>query len=131
MKTSTTSKMLLPVLDSKGYTVCGTIGLANLEKRHRRKKVCKAAQDKRDKEKNSKDRTILSFLKPKATVVPSTVSSPVPVHGYKLAQQSNKSVAISTTPQGRVVSLAVLPVSGPIFNNFIKTLKNLVKELPI
>ena len=29
-----------------------------------------------------------------------------------------------------MVSLAVLPVSGPIFNNFIKTLQNLVKELP-
>ena len=55
MKTSTTSKMPLPVLDSEGYTVfpdcdscvnCGTIGLANLEKRHHGKKVCKAAQDK-------------------------------------------------------------------------------------
>ena len=58
MKTSMTSKMLLPVLDFKGYTVCpdcdscvncGTIGLANLEKRHCGKKVCKAAQDRQDK----------------------------------------------------------------------------------
>jgi hypothetical protein len=49
---------------------CGTIGLANLEKRHRGKKVCKAAQEKQDKEvKIRKDRSILNLLKPKATII--------------------------------------------------------------
>ena len=66
----------LPVLDAEGYTLCpdcdsrvkcGTIGLANLEKRHRGTKICKAAQEKRDKAKTRKNGTILRFLKPKAT----------------------------------------------------------------
>jgi hypothetical protein len=54
----------------------GTIGLANLEKRHRGKKVCNAAQEKRDKEaKKRKDGSILNFLKPKTAIVPSKVNS--------------------------------------------------------
>jgi hypothetical protein len=146
--TSDSSKVLVPpVLDAEGYAICpdcdsrvncGTIGLANLEKRHRGKKVCKTAQEKRDKVKKSKDRTILSFLKPKAAIIPSTVSSQVPVHSYKLALQSVTDTSligptISTTsgpPQREAVSLKVLPVSGPTFSNFIKKLQNLVKDLP-
>ncbi|KAF8223005.1 hypothetical protein L208DRAFT_1412560 [Tricholoma matsutake] len=51
--------MALPILDAEGYAICpdcdshvncGTIGLANLEKCHRGKKICKAAQQKQDKE---------------------------------------------------------------------------------
>jgi len=77
--------MALPILDAEGYAICpdcdsrincGTIGIANLEKRHCGKKICKAMQQKRDKEaKKKKDGNILSFLKPKATSVPSTVVS--------------------------------------------------------
>ena len=62
-------KIMLPILDAEGYAVCpdcdscvncGTIGLANLEKRHRGRKTCKAAQEKRNKEaKKKKDGTIL------------------------------------------------------------------------
>ena len=137
---------MLPVLDAEGYAVCpdcgsrvncGTIGLANLEKRHRGKKICKAAQEKRDKSKKSKDRTILSFLKPKAAIIPSTAGSQVPVHNYKLVPQSviDTIPTTSTTPvppqlEGKSVPSKVLPVSGPIFSNFIKTLRNLVKNLP-
>jgi hypothetical protein len=58
------------------------IGLANLEKRHRGKKVCKAAQEKRDKNvKKQKEGNILNFLQPKAIRVTSTLSSQAPVHG--------------------------------------------------
>ena len=66
----------LPVLDAEGYTLCpdcnscvkcGTIGLASLENRHRGTKICKAAQEKRDKAKTRKNGTILRFLKSKAT----------------------------------------------------------------
>ena len=86
-----------PILDAEGYTVCpdcdahincGTIGLANLEKHHHGMKICKATQQKRDKEaRTSKNGNILSFLvtvKPKAKIVPSTIISPALVHGYKL-----------------------------------------------
>jgi hypothetical protein len=130
-----------PVLDAEGYALCpdcdsrikcSTIGLANLEKRHRGTKVCKAAQEKRDKKaKTRKDGTILSFLKLKAATVPSTVGSQAPVQNYKLAV-TDASPAVSTTPkapQSETVSKS-LPVTGPIFNSFIETLRNLVKDLP-
>ena len=91
--------MSLPILDAEEYAICpgcdshvncGTIGLTNLVKRHHGKKICKAAQQKQDKEaKKKKDRNILSFLKPKAASVPSMVDSPAPVHSYTLATHSN------------------------------------------
>ena len=115
---------------------CGTIGIANLEKRHRGTKVCKAAQEKRDKEaKKRKDGNILNFLKPKAAIVPSTVNSPAPVHSYELSSQSEpdaSSTASTTNVQGKAIgiSLTSQPVSGPISNIFIKMLQDLVKDLP-
>ena len=125
----------LPVLDAEGYAICpdcdshvncGTISLANLEKYHRGKKICKAAQQKRDKEaKKKKDGNILSFLKPKAASVPSTVNSPAPVHSYKLTTHSanNTVPATSTTAvQDETVSPMFKPVAGPISESFIKTL---------
>jgi hypothetical protein len=131
---------MLPVLDAEGYAICpdcdsrvncGTIGLANLEKRHRGKKICKAAQEKWDKAKKGNNGTILSFLKPKAAIVPLTVSRQLPVHSYKLALQSDMSPTISTTyPQDKVGSLKALPASGPNFNNLIEILQNLVRNLP-
>ena len=90
-------KITLPILDAKGYAVCpdcdshvncGTIRLANLEKRHRGRKTCKAAQEKKNKKaKKKKDGMIFSFLKPKATIVPPMVNNPAPVHSYKLTPQ--------------------------------------------
>ena len=140
IRTKTTKE--LPVLDAEGYAICpdcdsrvkcGTIGLANLEKRHRGTKVCKAAQEKRDKKaKTKKNGTILSFLKPKAAPVPSTVSSQARVHSYRLAA-TDAIPAVSTTPQAaqiETVSSTSLPVAAPIFNSFIETLRNLVKNLP-
>lgn len=139
IQTKTTA---LPVLDAEGYALCpdcdsrvkcGTIGLANLEKRHRGTKVCKAARAKQDKKaKTRKDGTILSFLKPKAPTVPSTVGSQAPVHSYKLAV-TDAIPAIYTTPQAaqsETVFSKLPAVTGPIFNSFIKILRNLVKNLP-
>ena len=133
----------LPILDAEGYAICpdcdsrvncGTIGLANLEKRHRGKKICKAMQQKRDKDtKKKKDGSILSFLKPKAANVPSTVNSPAPVHSYKLATHSPDdaipSVSTSSTT-GQTDTPTFEPISGPISDSFIKMLRNLVKDLP-
>jgi len=106
-------KTVLPILDAEGYAICpdcdsrvncGTIGLANLEKCHRGKKICKAVQQKRDKEvKKKKDGNILSFLKPKAASVPSTVDSSAPVHGYKLATHSNS--ATDTIPTASTIAM--------------------------
>ena len=113
---------------------CGTIGLANLEKRHRGKKVCKATQEKRDKEaKKRKEGSILNFLKPKATIVPLTVKSTAPVHSYKLPPQSEphaSSITSTTNVQDKTISLVSQPASRPISNSFIKMLQELVKDLP-
>ena len=125
--------------DCDSHVNCGTIGLAYLEKCHHGKKVCKTAQGKWDKAKKSKNRTILSFLKPKAAIIPSTVDSQVPVHSYKLTLQSvadtsTISPTISTTsgpPQcDKAVSSNNLPFLGLTFSNFVKKLQNLVKDLP-
>jgi len=136
----------IPVIDAEGYTVCpdcdsrincGTVGIANLEKRHRGKKVCKAAQEKRDKDtkKKKQNGTILSFLKPKTTIVPSTVSG----HGQAFVHSTTRSqpasvkdtcpVSSTTILRGRVVSSELQP-SGPIFNSFIDLFQNLVNDLP-
>ena len=78
------TQMALPTLDTEGYAVCldcdsrvncSTISLSNFKKHHHGKKICKAAQQKRNKEVEMKDNNILSFLKPKATSVPLTVNS--------------------------------------------------------
>ena len=119
--------------DCDSHVNCGTIGLANLEKRHHGKKVCKAAKEKRDKEaKKRKDRSILNFLKPKATIVPSTINSTAPVHSYKLPLWSEphvSSIASTTNVQGKTISLMSQPASGPISNSFIKMLQELVNNL--
>ena len=96
-------------------------------------KVCKAAQEKQDKKaKTRKDGTILSFLKPKAATVPSTVSSQAPVHSYKLAV-TDVIPAIYATPQAaqsETIFSKLPAVTGPIFNSIIEILQNLVKDLP-
>ena len=119
-----TSLKGIPFLDMEGYAVCpdcdshvncGTIGLANLEKCHCGKKVCIATQEKQDnKVKKRKDRSILNFLKPKATIVPSTVNSPAPVHSYKLPLQSkleSEPHVSSTTPTANVPGKIVSSMS--------------------
>lgn len=128
----------LPILDAEGYAICpdcdsrvncGTIGLANLEKRHRGKKICKAVQQKRDKEaKKKKDGNILSFLKPKAASVPSTVNIPTPVHSYNLKpatpwHSANDAIpAASTTAlQDETVNASVSPMFTSLFQDLFLT----------
>ena len=114
----------LPILDADGYAVCpdcdsrvncGTVGLANLEKRHRGTKICKEMQQKRDKEaKKKKNGNIINFLKPKAASVPSIVNSPAPVHTCKLASTHSANDVIPAASTSETVSPMFEPVSGPI-----------------
>ena len=65
--------------------------------------------------------------------MPSTVNSPAPVHSYKLAPANDAIPAASTTSvQGETVTPTFKPISGTIqvSDSFIKTLRNLVKDLP-
>ncbi|KAJ7197097.1 hypothetical protein C8J57DRAFT_1455782 [Mycena rebaudengoi] len=57
---------------------CGPVGLGNLRKRHMDSKLCKETRAKKDKRK-FKPMTLLGFLRPKPTPVPSTVSAPPPI----------------------------------------------------
>ena len=76
-------------------------------------------------------------MKPKATSVPLTVNSPAPVQ-YKFASScytfskltQSPLLASTTAMQGETISLTFKPVSEPISDSFIKTLQNLVKDLP-
>ncbi|EDR11237.1 uncharacterized protein LACBIDRAFT_324844 [Laccaria bicolor S238N-H82] len=136
------STMEPPALDAEGFAICpdcgslvncGMIGLPNLEKRHCGTKVCKTAQQKRDKDvKRKKNRMILSFLRPKAAIVLLTIDGPPPVHSYKLVLQTASPTAASTTTEhGKAVSNSMSKsVLGPISNSFIKEFQDLVKNLP-
>lgn len=109
---------------------CGTVRLANLEKRRHGKKVCKAAQEKRDKNmKKQKEGNILNFLQPKAITVASTLSSQAPVHEVYVPQSSTHTRHTILPRQRETVSLPSQPVSEPS-SKFINTLRNLVKDLP-
>ena len=91
--------------DCGSYVNYGMIRLPNLKKWM---KVCKTAQQKWDKNEKKKDGTILSFLRPKAAIIPSTVNGPPPVHSYKLVPQSvsnaSPAAASITAKQGRAIS---------------------------
>ncbi|KAK6981637.1 hypothetical protein R3P38DRAFT_3460288 [Favolaschia claudopus] len=59
---------------------CGPSGINNLLKRHKGSAACLAAKAKRKKGKSKlKDTPILSWLRPKAARVPSTVTAPPPI----------------------------------------------------
>ncbi|KAF8810813.1 hypothetical protein BYT27DRAFT_7221830 [Phlegmacium glaucopus] len=133
-----------PVLDAEGYAICpdcgtcikcGPAGLKNLEKCHCGTDTCKNAQAKQDKEvKKKKNGLILSFLKPRAVLVPLTVSSSSPIHCHKLAPATTKdtSFTISTNPLRKEVnSPGAQPVSESIMEGFIWEMGKLVKSLPL
>jgi hypothetical protein len=89
--------VIQPVLDTEGYAECpdcgnkihcGTVGLANLEKRHRGTKICLETKAKRDKNvKMKKNGSLLTlFSQPKPMLVPSTVSTILPIQSQALLQ---------------------------------------------
>lgn len=129
----------VPVIDAEGYTICpdcdsrincGMVRLANLEKRHRGKKVCKAAQEKWDrKAKKKQNGTILTFLKPKASMVPSTVGSQALILGCSALSQQ-LAIGSLTTSTTILQDKAISPGPLSISETFINTLRNLVNNLP-
>ncbi|KDR66334.1 hypothetical protein GALMADRAFT_80973, partial [Galerina marginata CBS 339.88] len=72
-------------VDSEGYVTCpdcgakkkcGTAGVENIMKNHRGTKICKETRAKKDKDgKKMKDGSLLSFMRPRPTAVPSTVNA--------------------------------------------------------
>ena len=130
------------VLDADGYAQCpdcgtrihcGTVGLVNLEKRHRGKKICLETKAKRDKNmKTKKNGTLLSFFnQPKTSLVPSTIPAIQPVLSPALPQEENTPntetavVAQQDGKQGRVPIIKRLRVSP-----FVEKLTDLATKLP-
>jgi hypothetical protein len=135
------------VLDDDGYTICpdcltrvncGTVGIANLERRHRGKKVCLENKKKREKEelqnqRIKKNASILNFFgKPKAANVPSTVSSPAPIHSNKLAPEAAaETISITSPPspsQDEISPSAF--VSDPSSSGLLERFQYLINNLP-
>jgi hypothetical protein len=87
---------------------CGSVGLANLEKRHQTSNACKKAQEKCNKEQKKQNTDLFNYFKgPKAPVMPSTIIHSEPIQSHKLAplQVIDTSPAI---PNQQVKSLAHL-----------------------
>ena len=107
---------------------CGSVGLANLEKRHRGTKICwetKAKQDKNAKAK--KNGSLLTFFNhPKATPVPSTILRVQPVHSPALTQETVEAAVPHRDEQIAPVRTTTRPKISP----FLERLNNLAKSLP-
>ncbi|KAF9470215.1 hypothetical protein BDN70DRAFT_771956, partial [Pholiota conissans] len=82
-------------MDSEGYAICpdcksrihcGSVGIANIEKRHRGSQACAAARMKRDKQETAKKTSaiLLNFFQrgQAAAPVPSTVPQSVPIYSH-------------------------------------------------
>ena len=125
------------VLDAEGYAQCpdcgtrihcGTVGLANLEKRHRGKKICLETKAKRDKSaKTKKNGTLLNFFnQPKPSLVPSTVPVVQPVSSPALPREKTANTKMAVVAQERHVPVVKQPGVSP----FVKKLINLATKLP-
>ena len=117
--------------DCKTRIHCGSVGLANLEKNHRGKKICVKAKEKREKEEQAAKRPNLLnfFTRPKAASVPLTISRSTPIHGRTMAQPGEKAVPAAVIkqkdPNGQSVHIA-----APVVTDFLETLHHLIKNLP-
>jgi hypothetical protein len=117
---------------------CGTVGISNLTKRHRGKKKCLELKSRRDKkEKGMVQGTLLTFMKPKPTLVPPTVAGTSLIHSNKIP--TSFLTGDSDTPlewdfedrddygQAHLV-LEEGPINGG--SQFVKKLEVLVKQIP-
>ena len=125
------------MLDEDGYAECpdcgtrihcGTVGLQNLEKRHRGSKICLESIAKRDKNaKLKKNGTLLNFFtKPKPSLVPPTIPSVPLIQSHAIPRERAPDTVATVTPGD-----AHIPSNTPlIISPFIKKLSNLTKNLP-
>lgn len=116
---------------------CGTVGISNLEKRHRGTKKCLEIKARRDKKgKNMAQASLLMFMKPKPMMV-----LPM-VEGTPLIQSNTipASFSTSTTPlkwgfeegdaNGQVTSVLVENGSTNGRSQFIMKLEGLIRKIP-
>ena len=129
-----------PVLDAEGYAECpdcearihcGTVGLANLEKRHRGTKTCLETKAKRDKNaKTTRNGSLLTFFnRPKPSLVPSTISTVQPVQSLALAQEKEPNSKSATVALGDGQPQAPI-ITRPRVSLFLEKFDYLAKNLP-
>jgi len=125
------------VLDDDGCAICpkcqmrihcGTVGLSNLTIRHMGSKVCCETKAKCDKEKNTKNSTILNFFnRPKPTPIPSRLTAATTIYSYP--STSNASLDSGSINFENTVVLWSKPAGQPI-SDLLAKLHSLIKRLP-
>jgi len=133
----------VPVLDDDKHAMCpdcgtrvhcGTIGLANLEKRHRGTKTCIEAKAKRDKDAaKKKNGSLLTFFqRPRASAVPSKIPMSMPVQSYKMAAAEAPDVdpIISATFEKSKPASSSKSIPMPEVSGFLDKLQHLIKHIP-
>lgn len=108
--------------DRDSHINSGTIGLANIEKRHRGKKVYKAAQEKQDKEAKKEEQwnnTQLLETKSRYCVINSQQSSPSPQLQGSFHSHKPHRFHHPLTRQNRSL-VKILPESVPEASEFDK-----------
>jgi hypothetical protein len=98
---------------------CGTVGISNLTKRHRGKKKCLELKARRDKKGNSMVQgTLLTFMKPKPTMVPPTVAGTSLIHSNMKVPTGNTGIPFQWEFEdggGRLVKVAPVEKAIPMF----------------
>lgn len=114
------------------------MGIANLEQRHRGKKICRETQGKRDKEaKKKKNGSLLTFFgkRPNATPIPSNLWPSAPVRGHDLPASASPAVLLASPPKELTVRILKPAAdtavdSEPVVSDFLGKLYNLIEKLP-
>jgi len=110
---------------------CGTVGLSNLTKRHRGTKKCLELKLKREKKGKEKvQRSLLTFMKPKPTLVPPLVEGPSFVQNTTISMDPQFFVEFE--PADRDTVDLVTHMQDPVkqSSQFIKKLEAMVKRIP-
>ena len=113
------------------------MGIANLEQRHRGKKICRETQERRDKEaKKKKDGSLLTFFgkRPNATPIPSNVWPSIPVRGHDFSASASPAIldlsVTSPRPPKEATVCTLKPAVEPVIGDFLGKLHNLIENLP-
>ena len=115
---------------------CGTVGISIITKRHRGTKKCLNTKEKRDKKGKGKvQKSLLAFMRPKPTPVPSTVASTSSqVHGIEIPAIGNDDhrLELDLDPEQPAgdATLSMERVSNKNGSGFVARLQAMVESIP-
>jgi len=116
---------------------CGTVGISIITKRHRGTKKCLSTKEKRDRKAKGKvQKSLLAFMCPKPTPVPSTVTSASSqVHGIEILTigKGGDSLELDPKPEypARDAVLSTVRVSTRNGSEFVARLQAMVENIPM